>query len=149
MNNLFIQSDVTGILSRIDKLTSSSERQWGTMNVDQMLAHCNVSIGTPLGMNSPKRMFIGRIIGAYMKPKFLGEKIMAQNTPTVKNYIVKDSCDFENEKTKSIELVKTFFDGGASKCSTHPHPFFGKMTPEEWAILQWKHYDHHLRQFGV
>jgi hypothetical protein len=25
----------------------------------------------------------------------------------------------------------------------------GKMTPEEWAILMYKHLDHHLRQFGV
>ncbi|HYK18636.1 MAG TPA: hypothetical protein VEV37_11470 [Bryobacteraceae bacterium] len=23
------------------------------------------------------------------------------------------------------------------------------MTPEEWAILMYKHLDHHLRQFGV
>lgn len=27
--------------------------------------------------------------------------------------------------------------------------FFGNLTPEEWAIVQWKHFDHHLRQFGV
>ena len=30
-----------------------------------------------------------------------------------------------------------------------PHPFFGRMTGEEWDRLLWKHLDHHLRQFGV
>lgn len=149
MNNLFTQSDVSGILARIEKLTLNSERQWGKMNVAQMLAHCNVSIETPLGVNFPKRMFLGRIIGGFVKPKVLGEQILDKNTPTVKKYVVTNSRDFETEKTKSLGLIQQFFEGGIAKCSTHPHAFFGKLTPQEWAILQWKHYDHHLRQFGV
>jgi hypothetical protein len=46
-------------------------------------------------------------------------------------------------------MVKSFYDNGPEKCTKHPHPYFGKLSPEEWAILKWKHYDHHLRQFGV
>jgi hypothetical protein len=46
-------------------------------------------------------------------------------------------------------LIKQFFEGGPTKCTTNPHSFFGQLTPEEWAIAQWKHFDHHLRQFGV
>jgi len=38
---------------------------------------------------------------------------------------------------------------GPAGCTKHPHSFFGKLTPEEWAILSYKHLDHHLRQFGV
>jgi Protein of unknown function (DUF1569) len=34
-------------------------------------------------------------------------------------------------------------------CTTHPHSFFGRMTADEWAILMYKHLDHHLRQFGA
>jgi len=149
MKNLYNQSDVSGILARIEQLTPNSERQWGTMNVAQMLAHCNISIGTPLGLNFPKRMFLGRIVGGFIKPKVLGEQILDKNTPTVKNYEVTSSCNFEAEKTKAVALIQQFVEGGTAKCSTHPHAFFGKLTPEEWAILQWKHYDHHLRQFGV
>jgi hypothetical protein len=29
------------------------------------------------------------------------------------------------------------------------HFIFGAMTMEQWNALQWKHIDHHLRQFGV
>jgi hypothetical protein len=29
------------------------------------------------------------------------------------------------------------------------HSFFGRLTPEEWATLMYKHLDHHLRQFGA
>ncbi|MFD1127776.1 DUF1569 domain-containing protein [Paenibacillus provencensis] len=31
---------------------------------------------------------------------------------------------------------------------TNPHPFFGKLTSEEWSIGLYKHLDHHLKEFG-
>jgi hypothetical protein len=29
------------------------------------------------------------------------------------------------------------------------HPFFGKMSSQEWAMFAYKHLDHHLTQFGA
>jgi LPS sulfotransferase NodH len=46
-------------------------------------------------------------------------------------------------------LVNRFVAAGANGCTNHPHSFFGQLTPDEWAILMYKHLDHHLRQFGV
>ena len=121
------------------------------MNAPQMLAHCNLSMETALGKNSIKRLFIGRIIGTMLKSRVLGEKPFGRNSPTDKSYIFagRDDINFEEEKTKLKQQVNQFFEGGASLCTTHPHPFFGKFSPEQWAIFQWKHLDHHLRQFGV
>jgi hypothetical protein len=39
--------------------------------------------------------------------------------------------------------------GTASGCTPHLHSFFGRLTAQAWAILMYKHLDHHLRQFGV
>jgi len=50
---------------------------------------------------------------------------------------------------RTIDATDRFTAGGLGKCTTHPHCFFGKMTPMEWATLAYKHMDHHLRQFGV
>ena len=47
MNTLFTSSSLSQILSRIEKLTPNSQRQWGKMNVAQMLAHCNIYMETP------------------------------------------------------------------------------------------------------
>lgn len=149
MNNLFNQSDVSEILRRIDMLTPNTQNKWGKMNVTQMLAHCNISLETAMGKNSIERLFIGRIIGSFMKPNVLSKKPFAKNSPTDKSYIFTDDRKFEEEKSKTTESVQKFFQGGLSKCTTHPHPFFGKFTPQEWAVFQWKHLDHHLRQFGV
>lgn len=149
MNNLFNQLDVSEILGRIEKLTESSQRQWGKMNPSQMLAHCNVSMETTMGQNFIKWLFIGRIIGTLMKPKVLSEKPFGRNSPTDKSYIFTDNRNFDDEKLKLKQLLNKFYEGGPSKCTTYPHPFFGKFTPEQWAVFQWKHLDHHLRQFGV
>ncbi len=150
MNNLFNESDVNDILERLNKLSPDSKRVWGTMTIAQMLAHCNVSLETAMGLNFPKRKFIGRLFGKLIKLKFLDKKPMIKNSRTEDSYVTSDEkFDFETERSKALNLVRTFYENGPEKCTTHPHSYFGKLTPDEWAILKWKHYDHHLRQFGV
>jgi hypothetical protein len=149
MQNLFNDIDVSDIIKRIEKLTPGSQRLWGKMNVAQMLAHTNVSMETAMGVNKIPRVFIGRIIGTLMKGRVLSEKPFGRNSPTDKSYIFKGEHDFEIEKSKTIASIRKFHEGGPSKCTTHPHPFFGHFTPEQWAVFEWKHLDHHLRQFGV
>jgi hypothetical protein len=151
MNSLFNQSDTSELLERIENLTPGHQRHWGKMNVAQMLAHCNVSMDTAMGKSFIKPIFIGRIIGTLLKPRVLGEKPFGKNSPTDKTYVFTDKGDlnFEEEKSKLQQAVNQFFEGGVAKCTTYPHPFFGKFTPEEWGIFAWKHLDHHLRQFGV
>jgi hypothetical protein len=149
MNNLFDQADVSQMMQRVEKLTPDSQRQWGKMNVSQMLAHCAIALRTATGEHVMKRLLIGRIIGPLIKHKVLDEKPFRQSSPTDKSYIFKDDRNFEEEKTAVIVALKKFYEGGPSQCTTHPHPFFGYYTPGQWAVLQWKHLDHHLRQFGV
>ncbi len=57
--------------------------------------------------------------------------------------------DLEAERRRLCGLIEGFVAAGPAGCTTHPHSFFGRLTPEEWAILQYKHLDHHLRQFGA
>lgn len=149
MNNLYNATDLQGIIDRLEKLTPDAPRQWGKMDVSQMLAHCNASMETGLGLNFPKRMFIGRILGPVMKRRWLNDQPMEKNSPTDPNYVMTDTKDFEQERARAIKLVKAFHQNGPEGCATHPHPFFGKFSPDDWAILYWKHFDHHLRQFGA
>jgi hypothetical protein len=149
MKNLFNQADVSEIVSRIEKLEPNSKQLWGKMNVDQMLAHCTISMETAMGINVIPRVFIGRIIGPLMRSGVLSDKPFGKNSPTDKSYVLKGNFNFQDEKLKTIAAIKKFYESGPSKVTKHPHPFFGHFTPEEWAVFQWKHLDHHLRQFGV
>jgi hypothetical protein len=150
MNNLFNPSDTSEILTRLAKLQPDAQRHWGKMQVNQMLAHCNSSLETAMGLNQPKELnFVLRFIGKMLKGKFFGQKPFMKNSQTDESYMITGNPDFEITKRQVISQIQNFSAGGPAKCSTRPHVFFGRLTPEEWAIMQWKHFDHHLRQFGL
>jgi hypothetical protein len=58
-------------------------------------------------------------------------------------------CEFMSERSRLIAAIESFASEGPMGCSRYPHPFFGPLNPQQWAILAYKHVDHHLRQFGV
>ena len=149
MKTLFNQNDKNEIISRIDNLKTTAEKQWGKMDVAQMVAHCSAALEVAAGLKFPPRIFIGRVIGSFFKPMFSNEKPFDKNTPTDKSFVMTGAHDLEKEKATLKKLIQQFSDGGPQKCTTHPHTFFGKLTPEEWGIGMYKHLDHHLRQFNV
>ena len=83
------------------------------------------------------------------KSRVLSEKLIARNMPTDPSFVVGDDRDFEAERQRLLGLIASFAAGGPAGCTKHPHSFFGPLTPVEWAELNYKHLDHHLRQFGV
>ena len=150
MKNLFDKTKVKEIKDRLDNLSANSERQWGTMNSAQMLAHCSLAMKMSLGDIRPPRMFVGRMIGFLVKPMVLkNDEPMRKNSPTVKDFVVADNRDFAIEREELIVLIDRFYNAGQSGIKSYTHSFFGKLRPQEWAILMYKHLDHHLRQFGV
>jgi len=150
MRNLFDVARVEEVKRRIARLRSDSERQWGTMNASQMVEHCSRGLELALGDRLPPQMMLGRIIGRMLKPKVLGnDEPMRRNSPTVKGLLVEDERDLGKEQERLRGLIDRFVASGPAGCTIHPHSFFGRLTPEEWAILMYKHLDHHLRQFGV
>jgi hypothetical protein len=149
MKSLFEPAAVKEIKDRVAHLDPDSEHQWGKMNVAQMLAHCSAWMEMALGLNSPPRSLIGRVFGPFAKSIVLNEKPIQRNMPTEKSLIVSTERDFAFERQRLLELTERFAAGGPERCTKHPHCFFGKLTPREWATMGYKHMDHHLRQFGV
>lgn len=148
MGNLYHKEDFAAIVERLQRLTPDAKRQWGKMDISQMLVHLNVSLEPAMGLKFPKRKFVGRLLSPILKKLYLGKKPMPKNSPTNDSYIVTGEHDFATVKKDAIALLITFHENGRAKCTTHPHPYLGQLSPDEWGILKWKHYDHHLRQFG-
>ena len=148
MKNLFEHDSVEEVIKRIESLQPSSERQWGKMDVAQMLAHCAAAMDMASGKIDPPRILIGRILGPLVKPIYTNEKPFSRNSPTDKKLVIAERRDFEIEQSRLKRCVREFHEGGESKCTTHPHPFFGSLSPQDWSRGMYKHLDHHLRQFG-
>lgn len=151
MRHLFEAESADEIKQRLQQLRPDSRRQWGKMNATQMLAHCSAGLEMALGQIRPPRMTIGRFMGPLVKPMALMENAeMRRNVPTAKELVVESNdLNFGKERVRLGELIDCFVAAGSGGCTTHPHFFFGRLNPEEWSILAYKHLDHHLRQFDV
>ena len=150
MKNVFEPTTQDEIQRRIPSLTPESNRQWGKMDAAQALAHCSIWIEVAVGERTTAKMPLGRVLGLIVKPMILrDDKPMRRNSPTAKGMTVQSNCDLESEKARLSRLVENFAGAGPAGCAKTPHAFFGNLTPDEWAVLMYKHLDHHLRQFGV
>ncbi len=149
MKNLFQPEVLEEIKERVEKLTPNSKKNWGKMEVAQMLAHCSAALEVAVGIKSPPRIFIGRLLAPFLKKHLINDKPFKKNTPTDKSFLVIDQRNFEKEKQRMLELITQFSIGGPQHVTTHPHSFFGKLSAEEWSSGMFKHLDHHLKQFGV
>ena len=138
------------VLSRIKRLTPQTHRQWGKMNVNQMLYHTSAGL----------RIAYGEITtapyGNWLKKKLMRFVILNTDMPTPKekaetfpeiNTVAKsiNPGDFNAERNKLIELLNNF----PTKQTSPVSGLLGKMSKENWARLQYSHLDHHLKQFGV
>jgi hypothetical protein len=120
------------------------------MTVSQMLSHTSLALEMAVGDLKPKRMMIGRIIGPFITKLALGnDRPLKRESPTAPDLVVRNEPRFAEERERLTRLVDRFAAGGPSKVTTHPHTFFGRLTPAQWSELMYKHLDHHLRQFGV
>jgi hypothetical protein len=146
IQNLFDPAVKAELISRINKLTPSTQRQWGKMDVGQMLAHCQVPMGVAIGKHKLKGNFFMRLIGPFFKSKLYEEKPFKRNLPTDKSFLMTDPKDFEREKQLLIRMINDFTE---ENMVDEKHPFFGRLTKEQWSKGTWKHLDHHLGQFGV
>jgi hypothetical protein len=150
MKNLFEKERADEVKERLSRLRSDSQRQWGKMSPAQAVAHCSAGLEWAVGDRIPPRMFVGRVIGRIVKRLVIqSDEPMHRNSPTAPDLVVQDERDLETERKRLCGLIDRFTTAGPKGCSTHPHAFFGPLTPQEWAALMYKHLDHHLRQFGA
>ena len=149
MKNMFDKSTYDEIISRLDSLSPESKSVWGKMKVSQMMAHASTALEIATGQKTIKQSLLGKIIGPFAKAGYLSDKPFDKGSPTSSEFIIKDERNFSEEKERLKKLITQFHEGGHEKCTTHPHGFFGFLTTDEWAKTQYKHLDHHLRQFGA
>lgn len=150
MKNIFEGNTTQELIDRVNKLTPESERQWGKMNVDQMLAHCNVAYDMSFTDQYPKPNFlVKQLLKMFVKPTTCGEKPYKKNGKTAPQFIIKDKRDFELEKQKLINYLNKTRNLGAAHFEGLESHSFGKLSSREWSNLFYKHLDHHLTQFGV
>jgi len=147
MKSFFDEGTYDEILSRLNKLNKETPAVWGKMNVGQMLNHCQM----PLNIILEKENYGVKpnwLINLLFKKSMYSDKLWKKNLPTAKGFGIKDEKDFETEKQAISNLINEL-NAQRKRNDWQPHPAFGAMTKNQWGKMQYKHLDHHFRQFGV
>lgn len=148
MKSIFDLSTEKELIERIKSLSSDSKALWGKMNVFQMVKHCTLAENMYLGNLKVKRVFIGRLIGkTILKQVLKNDKPFSKNSPTSSMLnTIAESGNLETQKSEWISRIKEYKN---YNYQNFIHPFFGSLTKEQIGYLDYKHIDHHLRQFGA
>ena len=151
MQNVFDAKDAQEYINRINNLTPETQRKWGKMSVDQVLAHLNVAYDLTFTPEKfPKPSFIAKfLLSRFVKPKITNEIPYKQSLPTSPTFIIADERNFEEEKTKLIGNIQRVQQLGKEAFEGKENINFGKMTAQGWNNMFAKHLNHHLEQFGV
>lgn len=148
MGSILKDRERADIVRRLQSLSASSTRRWGSLDVVGMLQHLNLSARMMLGdlpvPSSNKRAFqvfpLKHLI-LYVLPFPKGAPTAAELKPV-------ETSTFETERAALLERLERI-GTGPTEGSGPAHPLFGAMTWKEWGVVTYKHADHHLKQFGA
>jgi hypothetical protein len=135
------------LLSRLGRLTPDRPAQWGQMTAPQMLAHLGDQMRATLGdylcapVRTPLRRPVIRELALYWLPwpkaRVKGPPEMFTTQPTT---WARDLAGVE-------ALVERFAARGPGGAWPE-NPLFGPMSGRVWGVFCYRHFEHHLRQFG-
>lgn len=147
MKSIFNETAFQEIKTRLSNLNENTTRRWGKMTHGQMAHHCQ----TPLNIILEKKKYNLKpnwFVNLLFKKSMYSNKLWRKNMPTPPSFRETTPRNFSQEKATLETLLDELYTHRERE-NWQPHPAFGKMTKEQWGKMQYKHLDHHFRQFDV
>ena len=147
MKTLFNAADRTALLGRLDDLNAARPPVWGQMNAHEMICHAGTALRLSLGegigrrANGPLARWPLNWLLIYVLPWPKG----AQSPPEL---LGTQPGTWEGDTAELRRLIDEF--GARDPRDDWPQSVaFGKISGSTWGVLQYRHLDHHFRQFGI
>ncbi len=148
MKSLFEDSTYQEIIERLERLKHDAPSQWGKMDAACMVKHCNLVLSASLGPAPRKRALMSYLFRKVAKKQYVYRSLYKKNGYTAPNFIVTKSGEIDNERQALIQKIDQFRKAGEEVYDNRLHAFFGRLTAQEWGMLQYNHLNHHFTQFG-
>ena len=136
------------LLERLGRLTPDAKAQWGKLTAPRMICHLSDSLRVAVG-EVPSKFKPGplanplvRWLLAYVIP-FPKER--AQTAPEM---LLTQPADWQADLSTVREQLRAAAQRGPHGRWAR-HPAFGEVSGTLYGVFIYKHFDHHLRQFGV
>jgi hypothetical protein len=145
------QYERVALVARLKRLTPESPRQWGRMTPHQAICHLSDSFRGLMGVTS-----VGSFSTILSRTlvKWIALRLPLKWPPGIKTPPEVDQeiggtkpVEFGRDRRELEALMERFAQSKSQ--GLQPHPFFGRLSDEEWQRWAYLHMDHHLRQFGV
>ena len=148
MGSILNENDRAEILRRMQSLSASSTRRWGSLDVVGMLQHLRLSARMTLG-ELPVPSANKRVFQVFpLKHLILYVLPFPKGAPTAPELKPINVASLEEEREGLLELLDRIGMGPQEGVGP-AHPLFGPLTWREWGVATYKHADHHLRQFSA
>lgn len=135
------------VLDRLSGLSPDDKPKWGTMSAPQMVAHVSRQLKCAFGLEHDKplstiwQFWPFRNLVIYILP-------WPHHLPTADAWKNPKRDGWDREIDQLRKLIQKF----SVKDDTvewGTHPILGKLDAKDWAVVSYRHIDHHLRQFGT
>ncbi len=138
------------LIARVRALSPDAPRQWGKMNVEQMLWHCAEAYKVALGdidVGDKSNWLFRNVIRPFA---FYVPFPWPKNGPTLPPFdaVRQQPAVAAAFMTLRDTVVALIARVAAANLDRAVHPAFGPLSQDEWQHWGWRHMDHHLRQFG-
>ena len=147
MKSLFDDQAFEEINRRLSALEPDATPLWGKMSAGQMVWHCQFPLRIAIE-NKDTEVGGNPLVRWFFKKSLYNDRPWRKNLPTAPMLKATEPKDFEREFPKLQQLIGDFHSL-KHRGQWNPHPMFGSFTHGQWGQLQYKHLDHHLRQFGL
>lgn len=148
MASLFDPAARVAILARVRRLTPEGAPLWGRFTAPEMVCHVSSALRQGLGeletgpasgplSHAPLNWLVIHVL-PWPKGKGKSPPEFLATRPTTWQADVSGLCD----------LIRRFGERGA-QAEWPTSRVFGRISGHSWGVLEHKHLDHHLRQFGV
>jgi hypothetical protein len=134
------------LMRRLERITPLTRPKWGGLDAPRMLCHLGDTLAMALGELAAQPMNRKAFHHFPLKHLIIYALPFPKGAPTSPELLSTAPQNFDADRRRVVECINRL--AAAPTANGPEHPLFGPLTNEEWNVLQWKHINHHLRQFG-
>ena len=153
MSTISDSAALAGLVGRLRSIGPQAERRWGTLTPGEMFCHLGDTCESVLGHRVPP----GPQPSGKPRP-VLKWLMLYSPLPWPKGAKTRPGVDprqqgtrpgeFENDRERAASRLTELAVAPAERLSK-VHFIMGPMSRKDWQRWAYRHFDHHLRQFGV
>lgn len=139
--------ELEAIQQRLLKLTPTTQPLWGKLTAPKLLCHLADALDVSNGTVTPK-IKLPAIVTLVFRWMALNMNFPKNGRTAPEMLASVPTAEFERDRQKALDRLAIFVKKPLD-AQWHPSAAFGALSGEEWSHITWKHFDHHLRQFGL